>query len=103
MVKKYKLNYLPSFYKDLDEITNYISNKLDNKIAAINLLDDIESEIYKRQLNPESFEKYKSSKKRKNTYYKIYVKNYTIFYIVKKNTMEIRRVLYSRRNFNNLI
>ena len=34
---------------------------------------------------------------------KIAAKNYTIFYIVKDNTMEIRRILYSRRNFDKLI
>ena len=52
---------------------------------------------------PESFEKYNSKKKRKNTYYRIYVKNYTIFYTIKDNAMEVRRILSSRRNFDKLI
>ena len=90
---------MPSFYKDLDEIINYISQKLGNKIAAQRLLDDVEQEIFKRQLSPESTVKYISNKKRRNIYYRIYVKNYTIFYVVKNNTMEIRRILYSRRNW----
>ena len=51
----------------------------------------------------ESFEKYNSKKKRKNTYYRIYVKNYTIFYTIKDNAMEVRRILSSRRNFDKLI
>ena len=60
--------------------------------------DEVIKEIEKRSENPESFEKYNSRRKRKNTYYRIYIKNYTIFYVVKNNTMEIRRILYSRRN-----
>lgn len=42
-------------------------------------------------------------KKRQYTYYKIYVKNYIVFYTVKGDTMEVRRILYSRRNFDKLI
>ena len=54
-------------------------------------------------MSDESFEKYNSKKKRKNTYYRIYVKNYTIFYTIKDNAMEVRRILSSRRNFDKLI
>lgn len=103
MEKKYKTAYLPSFYKELDKITNYIGYKLNNIKAANELLDKVEKEIRNRLNNPEAYEKYVSTRKRKNTYYRIYVKNYTIFYVVKDNTMEIRRILYSKRNFNELI
>lgn len=44
-----------------------------------------------------------STRNRKNTYYRIYVKNYIIFYIVRDDVMEIRRMLYSKRNFNHFI
>ena len=103
MEKKFKIKYLPSFYNDLNEITNYISEELGNSMAAQKLLDEVENEILKRKLCPESTAKYISSNNRKNIYYKINVKNYTIFYIVSDNTMEIRRILYSRRNFKKLI
>ena len=36
-------------------------------------------------------------------YYKINVKKYTIFYVVKDNIMEIRRIYYSQRNFEKLM
>ena len=31
------------------------------------------------------------------------VDNFTVFYTVKDNVMEVRRILYSKRNFNKLI
>lgn len=103
MNKEYHIRYFPLFYKDLDKITNYIIYKLNNKIAANNLIDEIEYEIKKRVYSPENYEKYKSSKNRKNTYYKLYIKKYIVFYIVKDDIMEVRRILYSRRNFHKLI
>lgn len=103
MNKQYKVIYLPLFYKDLENIVNYIAYKLNNVPAADDLLNEIQKAIESRALFPDSYEKYVSSKKRKNTYYRIYVKNYVIFYVVHDGIMEIRRILYSRRNIGNLI
>ena len=100
---KYTIKYTDTFTKQFSNILKYFIYKLQNKIAAENFYDEVITEIERRSVSPESFEKYKSSKKRENTYYRIYVKSYTIFYVVKNNTMEIRRILYSRRNFDNLI
>ena len=103
MEKKYNIKYLPSFYRDLDAITDYIKYELQNEVAANRLVDEIENEIIKRLQNPESFEKFQTRRKRLNVYYRIYVKNYTIFYVVKDSTMEVRRIIYSKRNFEKLI
>jgi len=103
MEKKYNIKYLPSFYRDLDAITDYIKYELQNEVAANRLVDEIENEINKRLKNPESFEKFQTRRKRLNAYYRIYVKNYTIFYVVKDSTMEVRRIIYSKINFEKLI
>lgn len=100
---KYTITYTDTFIKQFNNISRYFIYKLQNKIAAENFYNEVITEIEKRSENPEIFEKYKSSRKRKNTYYRIYVKNYTIFYVVKDNIIEIRRILYSRRKFDNLI
>ena len=103
MEKKYKIKYLPLFYNDLDQITDYIMYKLNNEIAANNFVDELENEINKRACSPDAYEKHISAKKRQYTYYKIYVKNYIVFYTVKGDTMDVRRILYSRRNFDKLV
>jgi hypothetical protein len=36
-------------------------------------------------------------------YYRIYVKNYTIYYTVIDDVMEIRRFVYSRRNIKDIL
>lgn len=103
MNKKYKILYLPLFYKDLQQIYNYIVYVLKNKIVAENIINQIKEEIEKRAYNQKSYHKYISLRKRKDTYYRIYVKNYVIFYIVIKGTMEIRRILYNKSNFEKII
>ena len=77
--------------------------KLNNEIATNNFVNELENEINKRAYNLDSYEKYISTRKRQYTYYKIYVKNYIVLYTVKDNIMEVRRILYSRRNFDKLV
>ena len=106
--KKYRLRYLPLFYEDLDEKITYIAEKLKNPKAASDLLDKVEKAILDRLPVAESFEPYHSIRERKYVYYRIYVDNFTIYYVViddKENapTMEVRRFLYNRQDRHLLI
>ena len=96
--KHYKLRFLPLFAEDLGEIVDYISNKLQNPAAAEDLVDLIQNAIRERSMCAEAFEPYHSLKERQYPYYRIYVKNYTIFYVVIGDVMEVRRILYNKRN-----
>ncbi len=101
--KRYELKILPLFEDDLNEIANYITYRLRNPIAAETFVDEVEKAIYERLTCAESFEPYPSSRTRKYPYYPIPVKNFIIFYVVIGNTMEVRRIIYSRRNLEKLI
>lgn len=101
--ERYKLSFLPLFEQDLNEIIDYISIDLNNPKAARKLVDDIEKAILKRLETPLMYAPYESNKARKYPYYKIKVKNFLIFYVVIDDTMEVRRILYSRRNIDSLI
>ena len=96
--KKYKLRFLPLFEVDLTEIVEYISQGLMNPDAAEKLVTEIQAAIRKRLDYPESFEQYHSKKERKYPYYRIYVGNYTVYYVVIDDVMEVRGILYRRRN-----
>ena len=105
--KSYKLRYLPIFEQDLNNTVNYIANVLKNEDAALRLINDVEAAILKRLNNPVSFEPYHSVKQRDYPYYRIYVKNYVIFYVVHNDimviddVMEVRRLMYGARDIDN--
>lgn len=100
---KYTLRYLPLAEQDLSEIVNYIQNNLENPIAAENTLSKIEAAILEWLESPESFAVWQSKKQRPYPYRKINVGNYTVWYVVIDHIMEVRRILYSRRDEENLI
>lgn len=56
----YSLSYLPMFFNDLEDHVRYISDVLQNKTAANDLLDAVEAAILKRLPDAESFEPYHS-------------------------------------------
>ena len=101
--KSYKLRYLPLFEQDLISTANYITNVLKNEDAAIRLVDDVEAAILERLNNPVAFEPYPSAKKRDYPYYRIYVRNYVVYYVVIDDVMEVCRIVYSRRDRENLV
>lgn len=100
---KYILRYLPLFYEELEENVVYIAEKLKNTQAANDLLDLVETAILERLPDAEAFEPYHSWKERRYPYYRIYVKNFVIYYVViddegPKKIMEVRRFLYNGQN-----
>ena len=101
--KKYKIIYLPTFISQFNNILYYVTYELQNKIAADNFYSEVVKQIEIRSEAPESYKVFKKIGNEEIKYYKINVKNYTIFYVVKNNVMEIRRIYYSKRNFENLI
>ena len=103
MNKQYSLKYLPLFAEDLQAATDYISNNLHNPEAAQNLASSVETAILKRLSAPESFEPFQSARKRKNPYYRIYVNNYCVFYVVIDDIMEVRRLIYVGRNVDGVL
>ena len=107
MENEYELRYLPLFYEDMYEKVTYIREKLLNPEAADDLIDVVEKAILDRLPNCESFEPYHSVKEREYPYYRIYVKNFTVYYVVihmdDRKIMEVRRFLYNRQDRDRII
>lgn len=86
----------------------YISETLHNEKAANDLLDAVEKAIMERLPIAESFEPFRSVKERQYKYYRIYVKNFVIYYAViddigSKKIMEVRRFIYNKQDREQLI
>ena len=101
--KQYNLKILPLFEETLQEAADYIAVKLRNPIAADSFLDAVQLAISERLKAPEAFEPYHSQKDREHVYYAIPVKNYYVFYVMIGNTMEVRTLVYSRRDLTKII
>jgi len=101
----YKLIITDEANDDIDEIIGYISNVLKNPAAAGSLLSEIEKSYDTISHSPESFPYCKDKYLRTKGYRKIIVKNYTIFYRVAPdaNIVYIMRVIYSKRDYANII
>lgn len=100
---QYKLRYLPLFYDDLAEAVDYISVKLQNPDSAKKLIDLTEQAIINRLDNPTVFQPIQTKKQRKHPYYRISVRNFSVYYVVIDNVMEVRRFLFSRRNVGEIL
>ena len=105
--QKYTLRYLPLFHEELESAVLYIASRLGNPSAAENLLNNVENAILERaNNNPEGYEPVPSKKKRDYPYYRIYVGNYIVYYVVipegKERVMEVRRFVHTLQNRDNI-
>lgn len=101
--KRYKLRFLPLFEDDLNRAIDYIAFELENPEAAERLADCVQAAIRERLPYAEAFEAYPSTRERQYPYYRIYVKNYIVFYVVIGDVMEVRRLLYRRSDLKQKI
>ena len=101
--RRYTLRYLPGFQEDLMECVRYISNNLQNPAAAEKLINDVEAAIFERLECPLAFKPYPSSRNRELDYYRINIRNYSVFYVVIDDIMEVRRFIYNRRDLTKIL
>ncbi len=102
-MKTNKVKFSELFFQDLEKITRYIVEELKNPIAAQNLNQSIRIAIEKRAENPKGYKPYQSQKNRNRVYFKIYVKNYIVFYTIQDDYMIVRRIIYNRRNLEKFL
>jgi len=92
----YKIVYLPLAIDDLKGIIKYIANELEAPRAAENLVTKIDKEVLKIADNPFRCHLFVPLEKLKYEYRVLNIDNYSLFYIVEKEKIEIHRVLYSK-------
>jgi plasmid stabilization system protein ParE len=99
----YKLVFLQRALEDINAIARYISVDLEAPRAARRLKKDIAEATADLTKNPLRHRVYISQRELQFEYRKMQVKNYSVFYVVTENLVEIHRVLYSRRNIGSVL
>ena len=98
---KFKIKIFPSAQKDLCGIVDYI-NTLSPQ-AAFRYYDLIVEKIGSLAEMPERCPLSKDTQLRLRGYRTLLVENYIVFYAVKGDVVEIRRILFARRQYDNLL
>ena len=94
----YKIHYLPIALDDLKSIVRYITYKLESPRSAERLISKVEKEVQKIANNPFRCHLFVSPEKLKHEYRVLHIENYSLFYVVENEKIEIHRVIYKRRD-----
>lgn len=89
----YRIRYAPEFNAEFEDTLVYIRNKLQNPIAADNLVSAFDETVSSIVVFPRSTLPFTVGGV---DYYHVRVKNYLAFYVVREDTVEFRRFLYAR-------
>ena len=94
----YRIVYLPLAEEDVLAAVEYIADKLGNPQAAESLLDELDRTAEQLALFPYSSELYYSDRPIRDELRKVPVKGYVLYYTVRDDTVEIRRLIHGRRD-----
>ena len=94
----YKLVYLPLAEADILDAVEYIAKKLENPRAAEALLDELDKTAEKLALFPYANELYITDRPMRDELRKVPVKGYVLYYTVRSDTIEVRRLIHGRRD-----
>lgn len=100
MQRMYKIHYLPLAKKDIEQITLYIADHLKAPKSAMDLLNSFDKSIVRLKQFPHSCKVYQPIKGLPLEYRMLIVKNYSVFYVVLEDVVEIHRVIYSKRDLS---
>ena len=97
----YKVIIYPAAKQDLLDIVEYL-NTLSPE-AALRIYDKITDEILSLARMPERCPRPRDLALAAKGYRYLIVEKYLVFYVVDQDTVQIRRILYRRRNYQSLL
>lgn len=101
MSKKNEVRYLPAAEKDLTDILEYI--RKDNPSAALKLITDIDETISKLEEFANMGVIPKDLRLKSLNYRMLIIGNYLVFYTATNKSVEVRRILHSKRKYSFLL
>ena len=100
-MEQYRIKIFPAAQSDLKSIVDYL-NTLSCE-AALRYYDLLIEKIGTLQTLPERCALAKDLQLRLRGYRLLQVENYLVFFVINGNTVEIRRILYAKRQYEELL
>ena len=100
-METYKVLIFPAAEQDLSDIVDYL-NTLSPDVA-LRYYDLLTEEIASLAQMPNRCPKPRDLALAAKGYRYLIVKDYLVFYVVSGNTVEIRRIVYGRRNYQSFL
>ena len=100
-MERYKVKIYPSAQQDLRDIVDYLNTL--SPSAALRYYDKLTEEIASLSTMPERCPRPRDLALAAKGYRYLIVENYQIFYVVSGGTVQIRRILYGRRDYRALL
>jgi len=100
-MEQYNVKIFPTAQSDLKDIVDYL-NTLSPK-TAVEYYDLIIEKVGTLQTLPERCAPARDTQLRLRGYRLLHVKNYIVFFVVNQNTVEVRRILYAKRQYEELL
>ena len=102
---KYRIDVSKPAEDDLRDIVRYISSQLTAPMTAIKMLETIEKALEKLSDLPDRCPVVRDERLTSMGYHRLNVKNYVVLFTVDKKTkvVDVERILYSRRDWANLL
>jgi toxin ParE1/3/4 len=101
MPDKYALRYLPIAQGDLLSIYGWIAKDSPNR--ALKFVDELDEYIELLAKHPMLGREPRHPKLREYGYRVLIIESYLVFYVIRKKTIEIHRVIHGSRNLDDLI
>ena len=100
-METYKIKIFPTAKQDLEEVIGYLNTLSPD--AASKYYDLLVEEIASLSKMPERCPRPKDLALAAKGYRYLIVKNYLVFYVIIGDTVQIRRILYARRDYRALL
>jgi len=100
-MEQYNVKLFPSAQNDLKNIVDYLNTL--SPVVALQYYDLIVEKVGSLRTMPERCALARDTQLRLRGYRLLHIENYIVFYIVNENTVEVRRILYAKRQYEELL
>ena len=100
-MEQYEIRIFPTAKQDLLDVIDYLNTL--SRDYALKCYDRLVSEIASLSTMPERCPRPRDLALAAKGYRYLVVGNYLVFYVVAGNTVQIRRILYARRDYKKLL